>query len=193
MPEQNTTPETPKVPIGPTSIAGYSVTALGVAAAIVAFVQGDRSEQTLGVLVSAGIAALAFGITQAGRYVQAHALVVASTPTTVVPALVAGEAIAQGGPVMLGGPEAPLVPPGFVPLGDPDVDVPGAPRDSEPVTEWDRAIEGEGYAAPESVAIGEAVVPVAEAELRDLHDQGTPLPPAAPERGTYDDAGGLRP
>jgi predicted cation transporter len=64
-----------KVPVGVTSVAGYTVTLAGVVGAVLAFLKGDRSDQTLGVLASAGLAILAFLSTQLGRYVQAHALV----------------------------------------------------------------------------------------------------------------------
>jgi hypothetical protein len=64
----------PKVPVGVTSQVGYGVTATALIAAVVAFVSGDRSEQTLGVLTAAALAAVSLGITQIGRYLQAREL-----------------------------------------------------------------------------------------------------------------------
>jgi hypothetical protein len=69
-----------RVPVGFTTKLGASVTATGLAAAIVAFVTGDRSEQTVGTLTAAGVAVLAFAITAIGRYAQAHAQIKAAAP-----------------------------------------------------------------------------------------------------------------
>lgn len=63
-----------KVPIGPTTIAGYGVTVTSVLLAVLAYLQGDRSDQTLGVIVAGAVALVSFAITQIGRYVQAKAL-----------------------------------------------------------------------------------------------------------------------
>jgi hypothetical protein len=60
------------VSVGFSTKLGASLTATGVATAIVAFIAGDRSEQTLGVISGAAVAALAFAITAAGRYAQAR-------------------------------------------------------------------------------------------------------------------------
>lgn len=64
-----------KVPVGVTSVAGYTITLAGVVGAVLAFLKGDRSDQTLGVLAAGGTAVLAFLSTQLGRYAQAHAAV----------------------------------------------------------------------------------------------------------------------
>lgn len=61
----------PKVPIGPSTVAGYSVTVTGVVLAILSYLQGDHSQQTLGVLTAGAVALVSFAITQIGRYVQA--------------------------------------------------------------------------------------------------------------------------
>jgi len=83
------------VPVGPTTVAGYGVTAVGVALALVAFLAGDRSEQTLGVLVAGGVAALAFVVTQVNRYAQAREL--ARRPVNPSPVLGAAlSAVAPG-------------------------------------------------------------------------------------------------
>ena len=64
-----------KVGVGVTSVAGYAVTLAGVVAAVLAYTQGDRSEQTLGTITAGAVAAVAFVITQVGRYAQAHLLI----------------------------------------------------------------------------------------------------------------------
>ena len=64
-----------KVPVGVATVAGYGVTVTGFAAAVVAFIMGDRDEQTDGVIVAGAVAGLAFAITQIGRYVQAKAAI----------------------------------------------------------------------------------------------------------------------
>lgn len=63
----------PKIPIGPATIAGYSVSLAGFIAAVLAYANGSRDEQTLGVITAGAIGAIAFVITQAGRYAQAKA------------------------------------------------------------------------------------------------------------------------
>jgi hypothetical protein len=74
------------VSVGFSTKLGASLTATGVATAIVAFATGDRSEQTLGVIAGAAVAALAFAITAAGRYAQSRAQI------KTAPALVQGNA-----------------------------------------------------------------------------------------------------
>lgn len=64
----------PNVPIGPSTVAGYSVTVTGVILAILAYLDGDHSQQTVGMLVAGAIAILSFLVTQAGRYAQAKVL-----------------------------------------------------------------------------------------------------------------------
>lgn len=79
--------EPTKVAVGTSTVAGYSVTAVGFVAAIIAYATGDHSAQTLGTLTAAAVALLAFLVTQAGRYVQAHTLAkgvaekIAASPT----------------------------------------------------------------------------------------------------------------
>jgi hypothetical protein len=73
-------PDPGKVPVGTTSAAGYSLTAAALAAAVVAYATGDRSAQTLGTITAAAVAVLAFIVTSAGRYAQAHAKIKATTP-----------------------------------------------------------------------------------------------------------------
>jgi hypothetical protein len=77
-----------KVPVGPTTVAGYSVTAVAFAAAVTAYLTGDHSQQTLGTILAGVLGGLAFLSTQAGRFVQAHHLAkaVASPLITLEPA-----------------------------------------------------------------------------------------------------------
>lgn len=69
-----------KVSVGLATKAGYSLSAAALAAALIAYLTGDRSDQTLGTLTAAGVAVLAFVITQAGRYLQAYALAKPTPP-----------------------------------------------------------------------------------------------------------------
>jgi hypothetical protein len=64
-----------KVPVGVTTKAGYSASLVLLLAAVYAYLNGDRSEQTLGTLFAGTAAVLTFLATQAGRYLQAHALI----------------------------------------------------------------------------------------------------------------------
>jgi hypothetical protein len=93
------------VAVGASTIAGYSVTAAGLAAAIIAYATGARDAQTLGVLTASAVAILAFLVTQAGRYAQAHTLAkgvadkIASSPTPTTPIGVAADSVKAGDPV----------------------------------------------------------------------------------------------
>jgi hypothetical protein len=64
----------PNVPIGPSTVTGYSVTLVAAILAVLAFVQGDHSEQTLGTIVAGAVAGVAFVVTQIGRYLQSREL-----------------------------------------------------------------------------------------------------------------------
>lgn len=64
-----------KVSVGASTVAGYSVSVAAVVAAVLAYVHGDRSEQTLGVITAGVVAVVSFAITQVGRYAQARALI----------------------------------------------------------------------------------------------------------------------
>lgn len=61
------------VPVGVSSVAGYSVTIGTFAAAVVAYLNGDHSQNTIVVLALGAFSAVSFAITQVGRYAQAHA------------------------------------------------------------------------------------------------------------------------
>ena len=76
----------PSVPIGPTTVTGYSVSAAGFILALIAFLSGDRSDPTIETIVIGGVAAASFLVTQIGRYVQAREMATAApapTPATV--------------------------------------------------------------------------------------------------------------
>lgn len=71
----------PSVPIGPSTVAGYTVSTAAFIAAVLAFINGDHGPSTLGVIAAGVIGALAFVVTQVGRYRQATAAITASSPT----------------------------------------------------------------------------------------------------------------
>lgn len=62
---------TTKVPIGVASATGYSVSTAALVLAIIAFLTGDRSEQTLGTIAAGTFALLTLLATQLGRFWQA--------------------------------------------------------------------------------------------------------------------------
>lgn len=76
-----------KVPIGPTSVAGYGVSTAAFVAAVLAFINGDHGPSTIGVIAAGTIGALAFLATQIGRYRQATAQITA----TGAPAITVGQ------------------------------------------------------------------------------------------------------
>jgi hypothetical protein len=65
----------PAVAFGPASVAGYGTAAVAFLLAVVAFSGGDRSDATLGTIASTVVGVLAFTVTQAGRFLQAHAAI----------------------------------------------------------------------------------------------------------------------
>jgi hypothetical protein len=58
-------------PVGLGTKVGLGVSTAAFVAAVVAFITGDRSEQTLGVLVSAAVGAITLAVTIGGRMLQA--------------------------------------------------------------------------------------------------------------------------
>jgi hypothetical protein len=74
--------QAPPVPVGLTTKAGYTVSFLAFVAAIVAFVSGDHSDQTLGTIVAGAIGLVSLAATQLGRYVQAHTSIKAQAVIT---------------------------------------------------------------------------------------------------------------
>lgn len=77
---QGSEPVDDKVSWGTTTYLGYGTAATAFVLAVVAFLGGDRDEQTLGVIVSGVIGGLAFGITSLGRYLQANSKIKVSAP-----------------------------------------------------------------------------------------------------------------
>lgn len=65
---------TTKVSVGPTTVAGWSTSTALFFLAALAFLKGDRSEQTLGTIAAGGAAVAIFVVTQIGRYWQAKEL-----------------------------------------------------------------------------------------------------------------------
>lgn len=61
------------VPVGPTTIAGWGTAVVAFIGAIVAYTTGDHSQAQLGTIAFLSTGLVAGGITQVGRYVQAHA------------------------------------------------------------------------------------------------------------------------
>lgn len=74
---------TSNVSVGVSTVAGYSTSLGAVVLAVLAYLQGDHTQQTVGVIVAGAIAAMSFAITQAGRYLQAHAQVKQQPPVVV--------------------------------------------------------------------------------------------------------------
>jgi len=100
-----------KVPIGPTSVAGYGVSTAAFVAAVLAFINGDHGPSTIGVIAAGTIGALAFLATQIGRYRQATAQITASAPPAITttgqpaqlearsfPPAIAGQLLSAGPP-----------------------------------------------------------------------------------------------
>lgn len=64
-----------KVKLGPTSQIGYGVTLTALAAAVVAYANGDRSVENATVIGLGLVAGVSYVVTAVGRYAQAHAQV----------------------------------------------------------------------------------------------------------------------
>ncbi len=63
----------PAVPIGPTTVAGYGATIVGLIATILATML-DVDQQQAAVIAGAVFTVVSFGVTQIGRYAQAREL-----------------------------------------------------------------------------------------------------------------------
>ncbi len=81
MPDESPT-SPPSVPIGRTTVAGYSVGGAGFVLALIAFMSGDGSQPTVEAIAAGAVAAASYLVTQIGRYVQAREL--ARKPAIVV-------------------------------------------------------------------------------------------------------------
>lgn len=72
------------VPIGVTSVAGWTTALAAFAGAVVAYLTGNHSVQTVTAIELAGIGLISGGITQLGRYFQAHKNIVGTNVTEVI-------------------------------------------------------------------------------------------------------------
>jgi hypothetical protein len=63
-----------KVPVGATTVAGYTATITAAATAVLAYLFADADQATLGTIVAGAVALSSLLVTQIGRYAQAHAL-----------------------------------------------------------------------------------------------------------------------
>lgn len=61
-----------KVPVGTTTIAGYSATLTSTILAVLAFTEGDHTQQVVGTIVAGALAIGSLLVTQLGRYWQAR-------------------------------------------------------------------------------------------------------------------------
>lgn len=124
------TPQGTNVPVGVGTIAGLGSGGSALVLAVIAFISGDRSQETV-----AGLASGAFliAVTVLGRMLQAKAL---ATPNVVNVIERESSARADPGPAYR--------PPAAAALFD-QTDIDGGPRHSEAVSEHDRAIEGPEY------------------------------------------------
>lgn len=110
-----------KVPVGVASLAGYSTSAVTLAGAAAAYLTGDRSTDTLIIILLGGYSAVSLVVTQVGRYAQAHAAV---KGTPIVPLF------PYGTPTPGVTPETPDGLPEDDSEFDPDPDPPSGPDDS---------------------------------------------------------------
>lgn len=62
----------PKVPTGAATVTGYGVSLVSFVLAVIAFLTGDHSEQTVGVIVAGAVGLGALAVTSAGRFIQAR-------------------------------------------------------------------------------------------------------------------------
>jgi hypothetical protein len=162
-----------RVPVGFTTKLGASVTATGLAAAIVAFVTGDRSEQTVGTLTAAGVAVLAFAITAIGRYAQAHAQIKAAAPAQRIPGtgvVLRSDTASEPKQIVLGDVSSKIPGTDAGPFGPPSprgVDPPASAVDDEP---------GDPFSAvPDLAVVADPTEP----------DQGDPQTRSDPDAGPF--------
>ena len=72
------------VPIGPTTVAGWGAALLALVGAIVTYLTGDHTAQSVTAMEEASIGFASFAITQGFRYLQAHKILPegSALPTT---------------------------------------------------------------------------------------------------------------
>lgn len=86
----------PDVPVGLSTNVGLGTSGVAFALAILAFIQGDRSEQTLGVVAAGVVGIVSLGITMGGRMIQARAQINAQANPAVVHLPVATTELHEG-------------------------------------------------------------------------------------------------
>lgn len=64
-----------KVSVGLATVTGYSVSTVAFVAAVLAYLGGDHSDQTVAIIGCGVVGALAFVVTSIGRYVQARSVI----------------------------------------------------------------------------------------------------------------------
>lgn len=64
-----------KVSVGLATVTGYSVSTVAFVAAVLAYLGGDHSDQTVAIIGCGIVGALAFVVTNIGRYVQARSVI----------------------------------------------------------------------------------------------------------------------
>lgn len=64
-----------KVSVGLATVTGYSVSTVAFVAAVLAYLGGDHSDQTVAIIGCGVVGALAFVVTNIGRYAQARSVI----------------------------------------------------------------------------------------------------------------------
>jgi len=85
-----------KVSLGPTTYASWSAAGSAFVGAIIVYLTGDHTAQTLTAVELAGASVLIFAISQLARYLQAHKKIgLASMAEALIPEIEAGEGALQ--------------------------------------------------------------------------------------------------
>lgn len=64
-----------KVSVGLATVTGYSVSTVAFVGAVLAYLGGDHSDQTVAIIGCGVVGALAFVVTNVGRYLQARSVI----------------------------------------------------------------------------------------------------------------------
>ncbi len=122
-----------KVQVGLATVTGYSVSTVAFVGAVLAYLGGDHSDQTVAIIGCGIVGALAFLVTNIGRYRQATAIT--KYGPYIVPCTLEDKAVAEVDHDSAADPEGP---------GDPlPDDLAAVPAPDGPVTDV-----GDGEAAP---------------------------------------------
>jgi hypothetical protein len=70
------------VPVGVTTVVGYTATFTAAATAVLAYIFADADQQTLGTIAAGVVALGSLLVTQIGRYAQARELAKAAAPAS---------------------------------------------------------------------------------------------------------------